>query len=70
MDEFNPKPARESLTIWAAVGIIIVTLLNLLGAEISSDEAPAIGEAVGGIVTCVLSVLAIYGRYRAARKIR
>jgi hypothetical protein len=63
------KPWWKSKTIWAALGVFIVTIAPELGVGVSSDDAAGIGGAVGDIFAGVLALIAIVGRLRARQRI-
>lgn len=61
------KPWWKSKTIWAALGVFLITIAPELG--INSDDAAGIGGAVGDIVAGGLALVAIVGRLRAKQRI-
>lgn len=61
------KPWWKSKTIWAALGVFLITILPELG--LSADDASGIGGAVGDIVAGGLALVAIIGRLRAKQRI-
>lgn len=63
------KPWWKSKTIWAALGVFVMTIAPELGIGIDSDEAAGIGGAVGDIATGALALFAIIGRLRAKQRI-
>lgn len=63
------KKPSQSLTIWSgaasAIGgltVLITVIMRQWGIEASDDE---IGAIMGGMVSAVTGILAIYGRWRA-----
>jgi crotonobetainyl-CoA:carnitine CoA-transferase CaiB-like acyl-CoA transferase len=63
------KPWWKSKTIWAALGVFVMTVAPELGIGIDSDDAVGIGGAVGDIATGALALFAIIGRLRAKQRI-
>lgn len=63
------KPWWKSKTIWAALGVFVMTIAPELGIGIDSDDAAGIGGAVGDIATGALALFAIIGRLRAKQRI-
>lgn len=63
------KPWWKSKTIWAALGVFIITIAPELGVGINSDDAAGIGGAVGDIIAGGLALFAIIGRLRAKDRI-
>lgn len=63
----NVKPWWQSKTIWAALGVFLITIAPELG--LSSDDAAGIGGAVGDIAAGALALFAIIGRLRATKRI-
>jgi crotonobetainyl-CoA:carnitine CoA-transferase CaiB-like acyl-CoA transferase len=61
------KPWWKSRTIWAALGVFLITIAPELG--LSSEDATGLGGAVGDIVTGALALAAIVGRLRARDRI-
>lgn len=61
------KPWWKSKTIWAALGVFLITIAPELG--ISGDDAAGIGGAVGDIATGAFALVAIVGRLRAKQRI-
>lgn len=69
MTNSGMKPWWKSKTIWAALGVFIVTIAPELGIGISSDDASGIGGALGNIIAGGLALIAIVGRLRAKQQI-
>jgi uncharacterized membrane protein len=63
------KSPLQSLTITSAAVAILVQILAIFGIQIAPEEAEAIGASINSIVTVVLLVVTIYGRWRATRAI-
>jgi hypothetical protein len=63
------KPWWKSKTIWAALGVFVMTVAPELGIGINSDDAAGIGGALGDIATGGLALFAIIGRLRAKQRI-
>ncbi len=71
------KPAAASITIWAALIVIIAQAAKLLfGYELTADDQQLIVNALQGMVEIVSTtvsiigaIAAIWGRIRAARPI-
>ena len=69
MDKQTTKGPLQSKTIVAAIAIFIVAISSLFNIDISDGDAQEIAQAGVSIVTAVLSLVAIYGRYVARQKI-
>lgn len=69
MNREETKPWWASKTILAAIGVLIVTGLSAFGVQTSEGDGAAIGEALGSIAVGVLSLITIYGRLTATKKI-
>jgi hypothetical protein len=69
MDEQDTKKATQSKTIVAASGIFILAFASLLNIDLSEADAQDIAQACFSVVTAVLSIIAVYGRYVASQKI-
>lgn len=65
----STKPAAASLTVWAAVAVVLVSVLGLCGLTIDDplrDEIIAWTTALGGLIG---GGVAIYGRVKASRRV-
>lgn len=69
MDD-DGKPWWQSKTITAAIAAILVTVLSAFGIQMAESDAVAIISAIGSIITCALTLFAIWGRIRADQKIK
>ena len=69
MDDNDTKKPLQSKTIVAAIAIFIVATLSFFNIDLSEQDAQAIAQAGFSIVTAILSLIAIWGRYVARRKI-
>ncbi|MGB3793466.1 MAG: hypothetical protein WA978_12090 [Sphingopyxis granuli] len=69
MTDGGVKAWWKSKTIWAAVGVFLVSILPELGIGVSSDDAAGLGGAIGNIVAGALALIAIVGRWRASQRI-
>lgn len=65
----NTKSPSQSLTVWSGLAssvggftVLITLLAQQYGVETSTEE---VGMLVGGLVSTVTGLLAIYGRWRA-----
>jgi len=73
MPEKETKPWYASKTIWGAIITVVSLLLSLLGVQIDEqtrqvliDQGTAMATAVGAFLG---SVMAIYGRVKAQKRI-
>lgn len=63
------KSPFQSLTIASAASAALVNVLALLGVGIDPALADQASTQVAQIVSAVLALVAVYGRYRASRRI-
>ena len=69
MNEQDGKPWWASRTIWSAIGVLIVAVLQLLGVAVSDAEAAEIATALGDLAIAIFAVTTIWGRIRATQRI-
>lgn len=61
----EPKSPLQSLAVNAGLGVLIVSILNVCGVQLSPDASVDIDR----IITGLLALVAIYGRIRATRRV-
>jgi len=69
----DTKPIWQSKTFWGAIITLASSAVLLFGVEVSAEEQEAIGNSVmqivGGVVAVIGTITAIYGRYKAEKRI-
>ena len=68
MDD-DSKPWWASKTIWMALGVIIVAVGRLFGADLSEEDAAQIGGWLGDIALIAFGASIIWSRINAKKKI-
>jgi hypothetical protein len=59
------KPWYRSKTVWAGLGVTVVSAAAVFGASVSAGDAEAVVGHINEIATGVLGLVAIWGRITA-----
>lgn len=65
----STKPVYQSMTLWAAISVIVVQIFSVVGAAVSAEDVMSITSYVDNILTSAAAIAAIYGRLRAEDKL-
>lgn len=63
------KSALNSRTVWSGIIALAGAVLNAFGYELGAADSEALVEAIGGVMTAIGSVGAIFFRVKATKKI-
>lgn len=65
----DSKPIWQSRTVLASIASLLAGLFMLFGIEVNQDELTEALVLVSGLVTTIMSLVAIWGRIRARKRI-
>jgi len=69
MDNENTKPVWQSKTVIASVIGFIAVVLGFFGYDFTGADQATLSEVITATIAGVSSVVAIYGRIKASKKI-
>jgi len=64
------KPAYQSITLWAALAVLVVQVPALFGIGLSPAEAMSITAHLDNILTSAAALVVAWGRIRATTQIK